>query len=65
MFYPIFAFHQTIKKMLRQKPGRKTIPEDQKVKLVSLYLKKVEKEAIVKKFGSISKAVKECILPLI
>ena len=52
-------------KMPRQKPGRKEIPEADKVKLVSLYLKKEEKEAIIKKWGSVSKAVRECILPLI
>jgi hypothetical protein len=66
MFIPIFAFHQITKKMIiRQKPGRKELPEAEKVKLVSLYLKKEEKEAIIKKWGSVSKAVRECILPLI
>jgi len=65
MFYPIFAIHQITKKMGRQKPGRKPIPDDQKVKLVSLYLTKDQKEAIIKKWGSLSKAVRELILPVI
>jgi hypothetical protein len=49
--------------MEKLKPGRKKIPDDQRAKLVSAYLKDSDKRAIVKKFGSLTKAVKALIIP--
>ena len=49
--------------MERLKPGRKKLPEEQKTKMVSAYLKETEKKAIVKKYGSLTKAVRELIIP--
>lgn len=49
--------------MEKMKPGRKKIPADQHAKLVSAYLKDADKKAIVKKFGSLTKAVKALVIP--
>jgi hypothetical protein len=49
--------------MEKLKPGRKKIPDDQRAKLVSAYLKDSDKRAIVKKYGSLTKAVKALIIP--
>jgi hypothetical protein len=49
--------------MEKLKPGRKKIPVDQHAKLVSAYLKDADKKAIVKKYGSLTKAVKALIIP--
>jgi hypothetical protein len=49
--------------MEKMKPGRKKIPVDQRVKLVSAYLRDDDKAAIVKKYGSLTKAVKLLIIP--
>jgi hypothetical protein len=51
--------------MERLKPGRKKMPESEKSKMVSAYLKDSEKKAIVKKYGSLTKAVRELIIPQI
>tara|TARA_R110000868_G_C10794069_1_gene756562 strand:+ start:835 stop:1014 length:180 start_codon:yes stop_codon:yes gene_type:complete len=50
-------------KMEKQKPGRKKIPDDQKVKMVSAYINDKEKKAILKKYGSLTAAIKEVVLP--
>jgi len=49
--------------MTRQKPGRKSIPDADKVKMCSAYLKDNEKKAILKVHGSLTKAVRALILP--
>lgn len=49
--------------MEKLKPGRKKIPADQRAKLVSAYLKDADKIAIVKKYGSLTKAVKLLVIP--
>ena len=49
--------------MEKLKPGRKKIPLDQRVKLVSAYLRDDDKSAIVKKYGSLTKAVKLLVIP--
>jgi hypothetical protein len=49
--------------MERLKPGRKPIEEKDKVKMCSAYLKQTDKEAINKKYQSLTKAVKLLILP--
>jgi hypothetical protein len=49
--------------MTRQKPGRKSIPDADKVKMCSAYLKENEKKAIVKVHGSLTNAVRTIILP--
>ena len=46
-----------------KKRGRKPKTEDEKVILVSVYIKKSEKELIVEKYGSVTKAVKKEIFP--
>jgi hypothetical protein len=48
--------------MEKQKPGRKKIPDDQKVKMVSAYINDKDKKAILKKYGSLTAAIKEVIL---
>ena len=45
-----------------KKRGRKPLG-DEKVILVSVYLKKEEKQKIVEKYGSVTNAVREEILP--
>lgn len=49
--------------MEKLKPGRKKIPDSERAKLVSAYLTDAHKAAIVKKFGSLTKAVKALIIP--
>jgi len=49
--------------MEKQKVGRKTIPESDRLKLVSAYLKDNEKKAILKVHGSLTNAVRTLILP--
>jgi len=49
--------------MKKQKPGRKSIPDADKVKLVSAYLKDTEKKDIIKCYGSLTVAVRLLILP--
>lgn len=61
--FPIFASNQKTLQMEKLKPGRKKIPADQRAKLVSAYLKDTDKAAIVKKYGSLTKAVKLLIIP--
>ncbi len=51
------------KRMEKQKPGRKKIPDDQKVKMVSAYINDKQKKAILKKYGSLTAAIKEVIIP--
>lgn len=46
-----------------KKKGRKPIDKDQKVLMVSAYLKKADKDAIISKYGSLTLAIKEEILP--
>lgn len=46
-----------------RKRGRKKIGEEEKVILVSVYLKRADKKLIVEKYGSVTNAVKEEILP--
>ena len=41
----------------------KKIGEEEKVILVSVYLKRADKKLIVEKYGSVTNAVKEEILP--
>ena len=49
--------------MEAKKRGRKPLKEGDKVTLVSVYLKKEDKEAIVAKYGSVTIAIKEEVLP--
>ena len=70
IFYFIFLFRFSLylhkskhNQMEKMKPGRKKIPADQRAKLVSAYLKDTDKAAIVKKYGSLTKAVKLLIIP--
>ena len=49
--------------MERQKPGRKKMPEDQRTVMVAAYLTGLEKKAIIKKYGSLTAAIKEVVLP--
>lgn len=49
--------------MEAKKRGRKPLKEGDKVMLVSVYLKKEDKEAIVAKYGSVTNAIKEEVLP--
>lgn len=49
--------------METKKRGRKPLKEGDKVMLVSVYLKKEDKEAIVAKYGSVTNAIKEEVLP--
>lgn len=46
-----------------QRPGRKKMPEENKVKMVSAYIQDKHKKAIVKKYGSLTEAVKTVIIP--
>lgn len=46
-----------------KKRGRKKLNEEEKVVLVSVYLKKADKKFIVEKYGSVTNAVKEEVLP--
>jgi len=61
LFYICISTKQLI--MTRQKPGRKSIPDADKVKMCSAYLKENEKKAIVKVHGSLTNAVRTLILP--
>ena len=49
--------------MEAKKKGRKPLKEGDKVMLVSVYLKKEDKEAVVAKYGSVTNAIKEEVLP--
>jgi hypothetical protein len=49
--------------MEAKKKGRKPLKEGEKVMLVSVYLKKEDKEAIVAKYGSVTNSVREEVLP--
>jgi hypothetical protein len=49
--------------MEKQTAGRKKLPDSEKVKMVSAYIKDKHKIEIVKKFGSLTNAVKELIIP--
>ena len=49
--------------MEKLKPGRKPIADKLKVKMVSAYLNDKEKTSINKKYGNLTKAVRELILP--
>tara|TARA_R110000868_G_C10394519_1_gene720696 strand:- start:36 stop:209 length:174 start_codon:yes stop_codon:yes gene_type:complete len=49
--------------MEAKKKGRKPLKEGEKVMLVSVYLKKEDKEAIVAKYGSVTNSVKQEVLP--
>ena len=49
--------------METKKKGRKPLKEGEKVMLVSVYLKKEDKEAIVAKYGSVTNSVREEVLP--
>lgn len=49
--------------MEAKKRGRKPLKEGDKVMLVSVYLKKEDKDAIVAKYGSVTNAIKEEVLP--
>ncbi len=49
--------------METKKKGRKPLKEGDKVTLVSVYLKKEDKEAVVAKYGSVTNAIKEEVLP--
>ena len=51
------------KNMEAKKKGRKPLKEGEKVMLVSVYLKKEDKEAIVAKYGSVTNSVKQEVLP--
>ncbi len=51
--------------MEAKKKGRKPLKEGDKVMLVSVYLKKEDKEAVVAKYGSVTNAIKEEVLPRI
>lgn len=48
--------------MTTKKRGRKPIPTSEKVKLCSVYLRDEDKKAIIKQYGSITKAIKSQIL---
>lgn len=48
-----------------KKRGRKPLEKGQKVILVSVYLKQEEKDAIVAKYGSVTNAVREEVVPKI
>jgi len=49
--------------METKKRGRKKLEPAQKVTMVSVYLKQEEKEAIVTKYGSVTNAVREEVVP--
>lgn len=46
-----------------KKRGRKKLNEEEKVVLVSVYLKKADKKSIVERYGSVTNAVKQEVLP--
>jgi hypothetical protein len=46
-----------------KKRGRKKLEPAQKVVMVSVYLKQGEKEAIIAKYGSVTNAVREEVVP--
>jgi hypothetical protein len=46
-----------------KKRGRKKLNEEEKVVLVSVYLKKADKKLIVETYGSVTNAVKQEVLP--
>lgn len=45
------------------RPGRKKKKEADKVKIMQAYLTKTEQEAIRRKFGNLTKAARELVLP--
>lgn len=45
-----------------KKRGRKKLNEEEKVVLVSVYLKKADKKLIVETYGSVTNAVKQEVL---
>lgn len=47
----------------KRKVGRPLMKDSEKLVLVSAYLNKNDKKGILKKYGSLSKAVRERILP--
>jgi hypothetical protein len=49
--------------MEQKKRGRKPIDQNEKVMLVSVYLKKEDKDAIVAKYKSVTNAIKEEVIP--
>jgi hypothetical protein len=49
--------------MEKQKAGRKKLPDNERVKMVSAYIIEKHKNDIIKKFGSLTYAVKELIIP--
>jgi hypothetical protein len=51
--------------MEKKKCGRKPMAENEKVMLISVYLKKEDKLKIVEKYGSVTNALKEEVLPRI
>jgi hypothetical protein len=60
------TYSEIIKKIDMESPkkrGRKKLDENEKVILVSVYLKKAEKQAIIEKYKSVTNAVREEVLP--
>jgi hypothetical protein len=49
--------------MEQKKRGRKPIDQNEKVMLVSVYLKKEDKDAIVAKYRSVTNAIREEVIP--
>jgi hypothetical protein len=49
--------------MEQKKRGRKPIDQNEKVMLVSVYLKKEDKDAIVAKYKSVTNAIREEVIP--
>ena len=47
----------------KERRGRKPMKDSEKLKVCSIYLRDAEKEAIVKKYDSLSNAVRSEILP--
>lgn len=43
--------------------GRKKLPKGKKVKLMTAYLREDEQIAIKKKFGNLTKATREVVIP--
>ena len=48
---------------MKLKPGRKPMPEKDKVKMVGVYIKPTEKKAIISEHGSLTNAVRTLIIP--
>ena len=48
---------------MKLKPGRKPMSEKDKVKMVGVYLRPLEKKAIISEYGSLTNAVRKLILP--